>query len=291
MQTIKYAAFSGALMAYSIQDAMATAVRLGFDGIEIACREPHLSPDTSRRRVDEMRAVADGLGLEIPALAGYMGNFSDAADRECEAAYEAFCALLEHAERLRADALRLFPGGPNAFLAQDYHYEKAAFWLRRCAVEAASRGKRILLEIHNNSLVETPDSALRLLGLVNDDTVGLIHDAGNMYIVGTDFGRDSVSRLGTHLRHVHVKDEKRISVSGEPGTFKNRTVRGEEHFLQCRLGEGEVDHRELFAALQDADYRGWLTLECFAPYPPEEQLAHDLAIAKAWWGEAKEDRR
>ncbi|SEG56395.1 sugar phosphate isomerase/epimerase [Paenibacillus sp. UNC499MF] len=274
---MKIAAFSGALMEYSIQEAMKITADLGFDGIEIACREPHLSPQTSIPRVKEIRRLADEHVLDIPVLGGYMGRFSESGDSECAAAYDEFLALLERADYLETDMIRVFPGGPNAFLAADYHYEKAAHWLRKCAEEARRYEKTILLEIHNVSLIETVESSLRLLEMIGEDNVGLIHDAGNMYISDTDFGRASVTGLGSRLQHVHVKDEKRIPAAGGPGTgtFRNVTRHGEEHFLQCRLGEGEVDHRELFEALAETGYGGWVTLECFAPYPPIEQLAHD----------------
>ncbi|MFF2157678.1 sugar phosphate isomerase/epimerase family protein [Paenibacillus chitinolyticus] len=272
---MKIAAFSGALMEYSIQEAMKITANLGFDGIEIACREPHLSPQTSLARVKEIRRLADEHVLDIPALGGYMGRFSESSDSECAAAYDEFLGLLERADYLETDMIRIFPGGPNAFLAADYHYEKAAHWLKKCAAEARRHEKKILLEIHNVSLIETVESSLRLLEMIGEDNVGLIHDAGNMYISDTDFGRASVTGLGSRLLHVHVKDEKRIPEAGGPGTFRNVTRHGEEHFLQCRLGEGEVDHRELFEALAETVYGGWVTLECFAPYPPLEQLAHD----------------
>ncbi|MEC0246005.1 sugar phosphate isomerase/epimerase [Paenibacillus chitinolyticus] len=272
---MKIAAFSGALMEYSIQEAMKITANLGFDGIEIACREPHLSPQTSLARVKEIRRLADEHVLEIPVLGGYMGRFSESGDPECAAAYDEFLGLLERADYLETDMIRIFPGGPNAFLAADYHYEKAAHWLKKCAAEARRHEKKILLEIHNVSLIETVESSMRLLEMIGEDNVGLIHDAGNMYISDTDFGRASVTGLGSRLLHVHVKDEKRIPEAGGPGTFRNVTRHGEEHFLQCRLGEGEVDHRELFEALAETGYGGWVTLECFAPYPPLEQLAHD----------------
>ncbi|MBV6716155.1 sugar phosphate isomerase/epimerase family protein [Paenibacillus chitinolyticus] len=272
---MKIAAFSGALMEYSIQEAMKITANLGFDGIEIACREPHLSPQTSLPRVKEIRRLADEHVLDIPVLGGYMGRFSESGDPECAAAYDEFLGLLERADYLETDMIRIFPGGPNAFLAADYHYEKAAHWLKKCAAEARKHEKKILLEIHNVSLIETVESSLRLLEMIGEDNVGLIHDAGNMYISDTDFGRASVTGLGSRLLHVHVKDEKRIPEAGGPGTFRNVTRHGEEHFLQCRLGEGEVDHRELFEALAETGYGGWVTLECFAPYPPLEQLAHD----------------
>jgi len=279
---MKIAAFSGSLIDYSIHEAMSFAAELAFDGIEIACREPHLSPETSLPRVREMKALADGHGLEIPALAGYMGLFSTSGDAECAGAYDQFMGLLERAVMLEAGMIRIFQGGPNAFLAEDYHYAKAAFWIRKCAEEARAAGKRIVLEIHNQSLVETTDSALRLLELIGDDQVGLIHDAGNMYITDTEFGEESVRQLGSRLFHVHIKDERRIGQGGAPGTFKNLTRHGEEFFLQCRLGEGEVDHGGLLRELREQRYAGWLTLECAAPYPPKERLAYDLLVIKEW---------
>ncbi|MFE0558633.1 sugar phosphate isomerase/epimerase family protein [Paenibacillus sp. NPDC058910] len=279
---MKIAAFSGSLIDYSIHEAMSITAGLGFDGIEIACREPHLSPEASLPRVREMKAVAEVHGLEIPALAGYMGYFSTSGDAECAEAYDQFMGLLERAVMLEAGMIRIFQGGPNAFLAEDYHYAKAAFWIRKCAEEARAAGKRIVLEIHNQSLVETTDSALRLLELIGDDQVGLIHDAGNMYITDTEFGEESVRQLGSRLFHVHIKDERRISQVGAPGTFKNLTRHGEEFFLQCRLGEGEVDHGGLLRGLREQRYAGWLTLECAAPYPPKERLAYDLSVIKEW---------
>ncbi|MFC7681438.1 sugar phosphate isomerase/epimerase family protein [Paenibacillus sp. GCM10028914] len=283
---MKYAAFSGSMMDYSIHEAMAITAKLGFDGLEIACREPHLSADTSIQRVREMRLIANEYDLAIPALAGYAGHFSESSDRDCEKALGEFCRLLEQADLLEAPMVRIFQGGPNAFLAADYHYEKAAYWLRKCAEEARQHDKRILLEIHNVSLVETSDSALRLLAMIGADNIGLIHDAGNMYIADTNYGSDSVHSLKSKLFHVHVKDEKRIAEAGAAGTFTNRTRHGMEHFLQCRLGEGEVDHRELFKALLDTDYKGWITLENFAPYPVEERLAYDLEVVRQWMDEA-----
>lgn len=281
---MKFAAFSGVLIEHSIQEALRLTEQLGFDGIEIAAREPHLSPTTSAPRIREIRALADELGLDIPVIAGYMGGFSTASDKECEQAFADFQRIVEASSTLGASMIRVASGGPNAFLAQDYHYAKAAWWIGKCAEEAGKHGKRIVLEIHNVSLVETVESGLKLLELVGADNVGLIHDAGNMYITDTDYGRESVVKLGSRMFHVHVKDEKRIAAAGAPGTFVNRTKHGEEAFLQCRLGEGEADHQPLFDALKETGYDGWVTLECHAPFPAYERLEHDLRKVKSMLG-------
>jgi sugar phosphate isomerase/epimerase len=281
---MKFAAFSGVLIDHSIQEALQLTKKLGFDGLEIAAREPHLSASTSVQRIKEIRSVADGLGLEIPVLAGYMGSFSTASDKECEQAFADFQRILEASLTLGSTMIRVVAGGPNAFRAQDYHYAKSAYWLRKCAVEAKKHDRKIVLEIHNISLAETVESSLRLVHLVGEDNVGLIHDAGNMYITDTDYGRDSVIGLGDRMFHVHVKDEKRVDEAGAPGTFVNLTKHGQEKFLQCRLGEGEADHQPLFDTLKETGYAGWVTLECHAPFPAYERLEHDLAKVKQMMG-------
>lgn len=281
---MKFAAFSGVLIDHSIQEAMQLTRKLGLDGIEIAGREPHLSPSTSGPRVKEMKAVADSLGLAIPVIASYTGGFATSSDKECGQTFEDFQRMLHHAGELGASKVRVSPGGPNAFLAQPHHYAKAAYWIDRCAAEAKAQQVDIIMEIHNGSLVETVESSLQLLGMLEHDNVGMIHDAGNMYITDTDYGRDSVYKLGKSLFHVHVKDELRIEKAGAPGSFVDLTHRGEEHFLQSRMGEGGADHQPLFDALRETNYPGWITLECHAPFPPYERLEHDYQQVKKLLG-------
>lgn len=277
---MKFAAFSGVFIEHSIQEAMHLTKKLGLDGIEIAAREPHISPASSMARVKEVKALSDSLALPIPVLASYIGGFSDADDSQAEKYFEEFKRLLEIADVLGTRMIRVFPGGPNAFKAQDYHYAKAAHWMRAIAEEAVKHEVNVLMEIHNNSLVETVDSSLRLLELIGRDNVGMIHDAGNMYITDTDYGRESVLRLGRRLMHVHVKDELRVAELGTPGTFADTTRHGRELFLQSRLGEGGADHRPLFDALRETGYSDWVTLECHAPFPAYERLEHDFAAVR-----------
>lgn len=277
---MKLAAFSGVLIEHSIQEAMKLTKQLGMDGIEIAVREPHLSATASKTRVKEIRALSEELSLEIPVLASYIGGFSTGSDEQCEKSFQELRQLLDIASRLQSTMIRVSPGGPNAFRSQDYHYAKAAYWMERCAQEAKGYGIDVVMEIHNESLVETVEESQRLLSLIASDNIGMIHDAGNMYITDTDYGRDSVMKLGKRLFHVHVKDELRVSEIGAPGTFINLTRHGEEKFQQSRMGEGGADHKPLFDALKETGYNGWVTLECHAPFPPLERLQHDLQFVK-----------
>lgn len=281
------AAFSGTLIEYSLPEAMRITAELGFDGIEIACRSPHLPLDMPLQEVRKVRERAEELGLAIPALAGYVGYFSNLTVEECKAAVEDVRQLIQIASVLGVPYVRVFPGGPNAFKAEEHHYEQAARYLRACVEEAAESGVQILIEIHNQTLTEDAVSAMKLQGLTGDDRLGFIHDAGNMYISDVDYGAVSVQQLGASLCHVHVKDERRMAAAGEEGTFVNLTRHGNEAFMQCRLGEGEVDHAPLLGALHQSGYSGWITLECAAPYPAVERLAYDLKEIQRLMAEVK----
>lgn len=59
----------------------------------------------------------------------------------------------------------------------------------------------------------------------------------------------AISRLGSRVKHVHVKD-----AVGRPGTLG-------EDFIFPFLGEGRVDWRAFFNALANVDYSGYLSLE------------------------------
>ncbi|GBF73256.1 hypothetical protein PA598K_01541 [Paenibacillus sp. 598K] len=276
------AAFSGAYSAFSFREAAGAVRRLGFQGIEIAARGSHLAPSSTAGQVREVKAIAEDNGLRIPVLAGYAGGFSTASEEACEQTYEDFLRLLACAGELGAEAIRVLPGGPNAFLAEPGHYERAARWLDRCAAAARPCGVNVLVELHNETLTESAEDAQRLLGLLERDNIGWIHDAGNMYISGADYGADSVRKLRSRLFHVHIKDERRLDpqLPPQPGEFTTRTRYGDERFVPCLLGEGKADHRGLFAGLAEIAYHGWITLECHAPLSPDERMAADLRTVR-----------
>lgn len=210
------------------------------------------------------------------AVASYVGRFSTLSDKDCEQEYEELKKYMDVLDNLGTDMMRISCGGPNAFLAQDYHYEKAAYWLQKCADFAGQSGKRLAMEIHNNTLIESAEDSVKLLNMIDRDNVGVIHDAGNMYISGSDFGAKSVELLGNKIFHVHVKDIERIEYKEGSGTFCNFTKNGDEYFRYTLLNEGGTDHQPLFKALKQAGYQGYLSTECNAPLPDIERARNEI---------------
>lgn len=261
-----------------LDDAIETAAEIGYDGVEIMARDPHLPADTSHERAEEIGALVDRVGVEIPCLATYTGGYARKSETECEAELEAFERFLELSEPLEVDLLRHGAGRPSVREATDEDFERAAEWLRRAADLAGTYDRTVGLEIHSHRLTETVDSTLRLLERIDRDNVGVIHDAGNMFIVDDEYGRSSVERLGDRLVHVHVKDLARIDDPSRSDAFELETERGEEVFRREFLGDGEVDHGPLFEALADHGYDGYATVESnVRRTDPVDVAEHELA--------------
>jgi L-ribulose-5-phosphate 3-epimerase len=260
----------------SIHEVLRYTRDFGYKGIEIWGREPHVSCETTPERAREIRQIAEDYGLTIVAVASYVGRFSTISDQDCEKEFEDLKKYMDVLHELGTDMMRISCGGPNAFLAADYHYEKAAYWLQKCADYAGQAGKRLAMEIHNNTLIESAEDSVKLLNMIDRDNVGIIHDAGNMYISGSDFGFKSVELLSDKIFHVHVKDIERIQHIEGPGSFRNFTKNGDEYFRYTLLNQGGTDHQPLFDALIQAGYQGFLSTECNAPVPDLERAQFEI---------------
>lgn len=101
--------------------------------------------------------------------------------------------------------------------------------------------------------LNTAADAARLCDEVNHPNVGILFDTFHANIEEPDIA-NGYRQLDRHLKHVHTCENDR----GTPGS-------------------GHVEWREVFAALQELHYDGWLTIESFNSNLPE------IAAATAIW--------
>jgi len=116
-------------------------------------------------------------------------------------------------------------------------------------VEAAERNDVIVtVEAVFGMLVHDYYTMRELLDHFESKNLAVNLDPSHLVLYGNDPAW-AVSRLGSRIRHVHVKDG-----IGRPG------ILGED-FAFPFLGEGAVDWRAFFVALRKAEYSGYLSLE------------------------------
>ena len=260
-----------------LEEAIQVAAEAGYEGIEIMGREPHLPPGTPQPHALDLKEMIDDAGLAVSCLAGYNGRYSVLeTEAECQQELDDFRRMLDLAEIFGCPLVRHRPGGPSPRKATPEQFERAVTWVAKAADEANRRGVRIVLELHFNHLVESALDAAAMLGRIERSNVGVIHDAGNLFIGGHDFGAESVRLLGHSIYHVHVKDIKRMSQES-PGTFKH----GTSLYAVSLLGEGDADHLPAFRALAELGYTGYLSSE-YQTRDPDKALAaqHELAAMK-----------
>jgi len=247
-----FAISSGAYRRYKLTEAVRHVALAGYDGIEVVADIPHGYPpalDKSGR--DELRAELARRKLAVSNVnAGPMTAIRDAvrpswieADRVLRA--ERVQHTLDAGELaidLGAPTVSTIGGGPTDEVDPDDALRYFRDGLREIA-QAAAKDKcpPLLICPQPDLLIRTAEDALRILEAVDDEEVGAEINTGHCLRAGEDPAA-VVLRLGPALRHVHLRDVDDDGTVVVPGT-------------------GLVDFPAVFAALHEAEYDGWLTVD------------------------------
>ena len=276
---MKFSVFTASTPDWTPAEAAAELAAQGWDGIEwrVTDQEPADPPGFwagnratwpltgLEAHLDEIAAVTRQAGLEFSGIGGYARS----DDRANVERMLAACAILK-AGQVRVTMLPLGSGDYRSLFAE------ARQDMRWVADRAASYGVKALVELHHRTIVSSASAAVRLVGDLDPDHVGVIHDLGNLVIEGQEDHLAGFQMLGPHLAHVHVKN-----VSWQrTGTRPDGSAEWAEDWAPLR--EGQADVAAYFAALRAHGYDGWVTVEDFSTVLPlAERTADNLAYLRA----------
>ena len=225
---------------------------LGFDGVEIPIF------DTNPENWYAWRKKLDELELERIAVTICGADFNqispDPAMREAtlERNKRAVdCALVLGADLLNGpyhSALGNFTGKPATREEWNWAVEN----LRELADYADDLGITLGLEYLNrfeSYLVSSADELIQLVEDVNRPACKIMFDTFHANIEEKNLG-DAIRKLSKHLIHVQVSENDRSTV-----------------------GKGNVNWEDVFSALHEIKYDGWLSVEAFS---------EKLAVANIW---------
>jgi sugar phosphate isomerase/epimerase len=237
-----------------LADVADLAARTGWTGLElrVADDEPvHVGLTAEECRA--ARELLENAGISILAVASYVKVArAEVSDEDCVADALAHAVL---AMDLGAPYVRVFPGAEEPGPEAD---ARAVRRLQSIARELPE-GVDILLETHDSH--PRGEDIARVLSQVQSERVAAIWDVLHPWRVGEPIAttRDIIA---PYLKHVQVKD------------VKSPTER-----TPLPLGTGTVPLQELYRALRELDYRGWLSLEWESKWHPEAvPLAEALAV-------------
>lgn len=144
-----------------------------------------------------------------------------------------------------------------------------AEFVERHGAAAAKHGMKSSFHPHGGTFIETPRETKKLMGLLNDH-IGLCLDVGH-WIVGGGDPIAAVAEYGNRITHVHVKD-----VSGEVlAKMHSKAVETmgyavDELKLFVPAGTGLLRVKDLFMALDNLHYSGWLMSEQDTAWEPSQ---------------------
>ena len=165
-------------------------------------------------------------------------------DRPINGVIDDLKRILDIAEMLGTDRIRVFSFYPETDGAQAARVDESIFRLRMMSEVAAERGAVLLLENEGGLVGDTPERCHMIVEGVDSPNLRYVWDTGNYPQAGVEHSVDrGWPLLAAYTECVQVKDT-RIS----DGTI---TVAGD--------GDGQV--RELLQNLRESGYVGFLALE------------------------------
>jgi D-psicose/D-tagatose/L-ribulose 3-epimerase len=228
----------------------------GFDGVEVPLFNPSVTPVAAIRRALEASSLEVTTCSVIPS--GLSVFDADASVRtkaldHIRACLETTAAL---GGKLHAGPMYRPVGWLPGRRRTADEWKRAADSLRELASPIRSTGVRLALEPLNRFetfFLNTAADAAELCDLIGDPGIGILFDTFHANIEEKRLG-DAIRACGKHLFHVHTCENDR----GIPGS-------------------GHVPWADVFQAIRDTGYDGWLTIESFG-----YNIA-DIAAAAAIW--------
>jgi len=240
------AQFQAATFKGDLETNLSRIAGLGYDGVELAIRDPKLID------LGELDRLVQKYNLAVPAIGtgqawGEEGlSFTDPDEAVRRAAIERIKSHVPVAAHFKA---AIIIGLVRGIVKPGVTSEQAMTWLvealRECSTAAAPAGVRLALEPINRyetTLINNAGQGLELIERVGLDNFGLLLDTFHMNIEEPSI-EGSIARTGSRVFHFHVADSNR-----------------------WYPGAGHLNFGSILSALRATGYTGFVSGE-FMPVP------------------------
>jgi sugar phosphate isomerase/epimerase len=243
---MRYSVQTATLPELDVEQVVAALARHGYDGVEWRIHEDyHIAPSDVLKRAPQIKRLLDDHGLAVSCMMGYAPlEEIDQHKRLAEA-----CAVLG-CPRFRPGAMLY--DGQQSYLSL---FAQAVARIGRMLDAIDGFGVKPVIETHFGTIAPSAALAHRLVQDFDPAKIGVNYDPANLIIEGREAWRLGLELLGPYLDYVHAKN---ICWARE----------GERWRWQfASLAEGQVDWREVCAALRSVNYDGWISFENFYRVP------------------------
>jgi sugar phosphate isomerase/epimerase len=268
----------------TLEQSIDAAGELGFEGIEIMGKRPHLSIlDYSVDDCLRLKEHVDRRSLRVAAVAAYT-DFSGGTSAaevpfgEMQIAY--VTELARRAAVLGCDLVRVFTSyehqGPS-FMAE---WRDTVARLRACCDRAADLGVQIGVQNHHDIGVDTK-TYTALLSEVGRANLVPMYDCWSPFLRGED-AVAGVRSLAARMRFTTVADYILLPRWQYLPDVVNYAKREPPAVLAVPMGEGELPYDAFLGALRSAGFDGWVSYEMCSPLRGGGALENLKACARAF---------
>jgi sugar phosphate isomerase/epimerase len=268
LHSVSYAGAWRGQARLGVDEFLTKAKQLGFDGVMLLAKRPHVSPlDYDAAAREALRHKIESLGLELVCLAGYT-DFTAGVDKagipnvEIQACYVGELAKL--ARDLGTDMVRIFTGYERPDVPFDQQYAMVIEGLKLAGHESAKYGVTLAVQNHHD-IGAGHDMMHWLLKEVNLPNVKAAFDAWSPVLQGltSEELRAAVLKMKPFIVHTTAADYVRLPRYRYEDPLIN--------FVQCEtllravpMGEGIVDYETFFNSLKEIGYQGYIGYEMCA---------------------------
>lgn len=265
LHSVSYAGFWRGQTRLSLDHFLVKASRLGFDGVMLVAKRPHLSLiDYDKEERVALRARIRELGLELVALAGYT-DFTAGIDKpgiphtEIQAAYVG--QLAELARDLDCRMIRIFTGYIREGIPYDRQYATVVEGLKMAGDKAAEYGVTLAVQNHHDIALHH-DEMHWLLREVDHPNVMAGWDAWSPTLEGltSEEIRNSVFKMKPYIVNTIVADYVRMP-QYEYETTRTNYMKKTDVLRAVPMGEGIIDYDNFIGALKEVGYQGYIVYE------------------------------
>jgi sugar phosphate isomerase/epimerase len=259
----------------SLADFVVKAKTLGYEGIEIMCKRPHLYPfDLGEGDVKALRKLVRDSHLSVACMAAYTNFCAGSESREVPL-LDLQVSYVREVARLGASLgchlVRVFTGYENALEPFGEQWKMCARGIRECCDAAQEFGVTIGIQNHHDIAVDT-GALLELAHEIDRPNLGLMVDAWSMLLRGEDI-EASLHSVGKKMVFSTVADYVVLPRYNYRPSFVNYEAKSPAMVKAVPMGEGTMDYGRYFRALEQIGYDGWVSYETCSP------LRHGGSIA------------
>jgi sugar phosphate isomerase/epimerase len=267
----KLAFSTNAFKQNTLEEAIDAIAEIGYAGVELMADLHHAYPpvmDAQRREAIRQRISQRGLGISnINAFTLFAQGDTyhptwienDPCRRDLRVSHTLSC--VEMAGFFGSRTISLQPGGPliGTDLSRELAGERFAEGLNLILPAARLRDVILAIEPEPGLFIETAAEYLEFKQryFAGNERIRMNCDVCHLFCVGED-PADVIRRMSEEVVHVHLED-----------IGANRV---HQHLTP---GKGAIDFRDIFDALRDVNYDGWVTVELY----PYETTAAGVARA------------